>query len=348
MGEQGEAARTRAHAAPVVTVVGVLTLISRSIAWVVLVVILIPVLVRLTGWELGPLAIVVSAMPWVTLLALVPVACAAAARAWALLAAAVATLALCVVWIAPLYVATTATGEPELRVATLSLASGGADSEGAVAMVRTHVVDVLVLTELTELGLAALQRAGLGDDLPYSWSSIPADNPERKAGTGLWSRVPLVDPVLLPGFSAATIRAQLTTSVGALTVIAVHPESPNALEHAQWRADLERLHDVLEEQEGPVLVAGDFNATRDHRLLRDIADLGYVDAADQAGAGFIPTFPRGGVAPGVPAVRRILSSPLVAIDHVMVRDAGLVATNVEGVEISRADHRGLVVEYSGG
>ena len=42
----------------------------------------------------------------------------------------------------------------------------------------------------------------------------------------------------------------------------------------------------------PLVVAGDFNATQDHRQFRDLLNSnGYHDAADDAGAGALPTFP---------------------------------------------------------
>ena len=62
-------------------------------------------------------------------------------------------------------------------------------------------------------------------------------------------------------------------------------------------------------------MAGDLNTTRDHVQLRRLEGLGYRDAADEAGAGLRMTFP---VGRGVP--------PLVAIDHVLARDVGAVAT----------------------
>ncbi|WP_082098747.1 endonuclease/exonuclease/phosphatase family protein [Demequina iriomotensis] len=347
MREQGEAVRRSASAEEASSLVRILRAVARVTGWCVIAAVLVPVVVRLTGWELGPLAIVVSAVPWVTLVVLVPVVLAIAARAWQLLAASSAVLMLCLIWMAPFYVSEPATGEPQLRVATLSLASGTADGGDVVAMVRDHDVDVLVLTELTARSLRELERAGLDAALPYSWRNAPDDRIDRKSGTGLWSRIPLEDPEALRGFSATTIRAQIELGEEPLTVIAVHPESPNRLEHVQWQQDLEALHDVLEAHEGPVLVAGDFNASFDHRLFRDIVALGYVDAADQAGAGFIPTFPRGDLEPQLSGIRTVFSSPLVVIDHVLVRDAGLTATRVDGVEVLDSDHRGLVVEYSG-
>ena len=97
---------------------------------------------------------------------------------------------------------------------------------------------------------------------------------------------------------------------------------------------MEASRRILSPTKGPVIVAGDFNATRDQRPFRDLEALGFVDAADQAGAGFVPTFPDGR-----------LPMPVVAIDHVMVRDSRLSAVSVTSVVVPGADHRALVVTY---
>ncbi|WP_062516964.1 endonuclease/exonuclease/phosphatase family protein [Demequina gelatinilytica] len=344
MGEPGEGTRAEGASSPREAAVRVLAFAARAVAWTVLVVVLVPVLARLTGFEAGPLAVAVSMVPWATLAAVIPVALAAAARAWNLLAAAAAVLVLGIVWIAPLYVAETATGEPVLRIGTLSLGSGAASSDAIVAMVREQDLDVLALTEVVPETEQRLADAGLDLLLPHHVAF-----PEyEKHGTGLWSRLPLSDGTSLDGMAAHLVRAQVETAEGPLTVIVAHPESPNPLEHGQWESDLEVLHTVLETQDGPVVVAGDLNATRDHRAFRAIEELGYADAVEQAGAGFIPTFPRGMFSWRLRLVRSVIDSPLVAIDHVLVRDAGLVATHVDGVEVPWTDHRGLVVEYSRG
>jgi endonuclease/exonuclease/phosphatase family metal-dependent hydrolase len=58
----------------------------------------------------------------------------------------------------------------------------------------------------------------------------------------------------------------------------------------------------------PLVVAGDFNATRDHRQFRDLLNTrGYRDAGDDSGAGLMPTYP---------ADRAV--GPIAGIDHVVL------------------------------
>ncbi|WP_062317410.1 endonuclease/exonuclease/phosphatase family protein [Demequina maris] len=318
-----------------------LTVLARAFAIMALVAVLIPVAARFAGWEGGPLAVIVSLMPWVTLACLVPVVLSLLARDWILLTVSVAVAALCLWWIAPIFVASTASGPVALRVATFSLANGQADAGAVVDLVRENFLDVLALTELTPEAQARLEAAGLDELLPYS-----VEYPdELKYGTGVWSRRPLEDAESLSGFTAQAIRAETTLGDDRLTVIVAHPESPGVFDHSDWDADLVALKDVLAAEEGPVLVAGDLNTTRDHRGFRQIEGFGYVDAVDDAGAGFVATYPSDSFARHHVPGPELLAEPLVAIDHILVKDAGIVAAEVEAVEMPWSDHRALVAVY---
>ena len=184
--------------------------------------------------------------------------------------------------------------------------------------------------ELTAEALAALAEAGLDAELPFNEAFAEPGVP----GTGMWSRYPLSEQEDVAGFTAHAVRAIVDAPGGDVTVFAVHPQAPGTRNHRNWTADLGALNDVLAAQTGPVLVAGDFNTTRDQAGFRAIEALGYGDAADQAGSGFAPTFPEN---------RELW--PLVAIDHVLERDTGLVALRTQTVIIPQSDHRALVVEY---
>ena len=88
--------------------------------------------------------------------------------------------------------------------------------------------------------------------------------------------------------------------------------------------------------DGPAVVAGDFNATADHRQFRDIlGERASPTPRRRSGrAGCRRTRPTGG---GIPL--------LVAIDHVLSSD-GIVATDVERVDIAGTDHAALVVRLA--
>lgn len=306
--------------------------VARTLAVLALVAVSIPVLARLTGIEAGPLAILVALMPWVTLACLIPLALALAARAWAVAGIAAGVLALCVAWQAPLFSAGAgATAEDAaLTVASVSATFGRVDADAVVALVREGEVDVLAVQELTPDAADALVAARLEDTLPYAVLL-----PEKGfTGTGLWSALPLGDSGEVEGMTSRAPWAVAEVDGRAVTVFAPHPAAPGPTDHARWAADLDVLRDAVAEIDGAVLVVGDLNATRDHRAFRAIEALGCVDAADDAGAGFLPTFPEG---------RGLF--PVAAIDHVLECGTGLGAVAVETTSIEGADHRALVVRY---
>jgi len=337
---------TRAHARPPPTARhyavnphcgATLLVVFAALAFVA---IAIPTAARLFGWEARPLAILVSLMPWVTLACVVPIVLSMVVRAWWLLGASVAVAALCVGWAAPMFTAQEADGIPVLTVANINLTFGRADAAAVVALVKANEVDVLAAQEVTPEVVDALSLAGLDDLLPYS--QVAAE--PGVTGTALWSRTPLSDAEsldgnaetdLLGGYVSRAVQGDIEISGRRVTVLAVHPAAPGLFSHASWDADLAHLTKTLATHTDPILVLGDFNTTRDHRAFRDIQALGYADAADQAGTGFMPTFPQG---------RK--PWPLVAIDHALVSHVDLVATSVTTEAVPGADHRMLLVTYS--
>jgi endonuclease/exonuclease/phosphatase (EEP) superfamily protein YafD len=294
--------------------------------------VLVPVVVRLTGWEVGPLAYAVSFLPWVVVACVVPLAFAVLGRSRALMAAVFVPFVLGVVWLAPLYDSATAasTSGVELRVATINATLGQADAKAIVRMVRDRSIDVLAVEELTPSEADALKAAGLDAELP-SRELLPQLGVE---GTGVWSRLALDSARSVEGLTAHAVRVSVAVGTQPVTIYAVHPAAPGLFDHSRWVNDMGALAGILSTSDGPVIVAGDFNTTRDHHSFRDLEALGFSDAVDQAGAGFLPTFPNGG-----------FPMPVVAIDHVMAKDTRLSAVSANTVAISGADHRALVVTY---
>jgi endonuclease/exonuclease/phosphatase (EEP) superfamily protein YafD len=112
----------------------------------------------------------------------------------------------------------------------------------------------------------------------------------------------------------------------------VHLSAPYAQPVVLWRNEIADLHNVLAglSSRAAVLVAGDFNATVDHAQFRDLLSDGYRDAAEQAGAGYLPTYPTDR-----------WWGPIIGIDHVLTR--GAVADSAATYSLPRSDHRALLV-----
>ena len=293
--------------------------------------------VRLFGLERGyPFVPLVAYTPYVAACAVVPLVVAVALRRWVAASVAFAVLTLFAAFVLPRAFSDRG-GEPasgkRLRVMTANIELGGADLGELVRLVRRNRIDVLSVQELTPAAANALRREGLHEMLP---ERVLAPAP-RSTGGGLYSRYRLRRLPELKGGSttfempAARMRVP---SVGAIELVAVHPNPPvDGDATAQWRSDLRALPRA--DPGGTLRVLpGDFNATLDHDELREILDSGYVDAADRAGKGLIPTWPTG---------RRI--PPPVTIDHVLA-DQRIGVGDVSIHSLEGSDHRPVSAELA--
>jgi endonuclease/exonuclease/phosphatase (EEP) superfamily protein YafD len=298
--------------------------------WLLLVPGLIWAIIRLGGWERGPLVQLFAFTAYVAAWSWIPVLLALGTRRWT--AASIAVIAAIGLTAAVLPRALSgnrgpATGVP-FTVMTSNMLYGGADPVTIVGLVRDHDVAVLAVQEFTTEGRKALADAGLGDLLPYS--SL-ADEPGAH-GSGVYSRFPVTDPGARRN-GGGFMQAYATVTVpgaGPVIVESAHPLAPYAVRVLDdWRSDL--AAEPRPDRAGPPRVLlGDFNSTLDHTPLRTLIATGYRDAADAAGKGLIPTWPANG---------RPL--PPVTIDHVLADDR-LGIRNVTVHKIPQSDHRAVI------
>ncbi|MET3960644.1 endonuclease/exonuclease/phosphatase (EEP) superfamily protein YafD [Marmoricola sp. OAE513] len=225
----------------------------------------------------------------------------------------------------PAYVGEHPDGPSDLTVLTLNARHGGADAESLVRLARSSEADLVVLVEVTPRLESRLRAAGLARALPYVGGTAGPD----ASGTMIFSAFPLTDSVALPLEHGA-----LRLSVAApepFELVAVHLGQPLKDSGRRWRADWGVLDQVLPDLDGPVVVAGDFNSTLDHRFVRRLLGEGYADAAREANSGWQPTYPQ--------------KLPLIAIDHVLSR-GGYSAVSTSTASVSGTDHRALVVRLA--
>ena len=201
-------------------------------------------------------------------------------------------------------------------------------------LVRRSGADVLVVQELTD-GLAGdldpvIRGAGL----------VAADlHPARGgAGTGIWSRWPFAVLGLLPSNRCAMPQVRVKPPLsGPVTITAVHTQAPTPRRLHAWRADLAMLVRTVRTSSGPQILAGDFNASRDHAGFRQLLAAGVADAADIAN-GWRPgfTWP----AHLLPFSRRRWLA-LTRLDHVLV-SPGIEVLAVRAVTVPGTDHKAVV------
>ena len=202
------------------------------------------------------------------------------------------------------------------------------DPGAAARALVAQDADVVVLTEFTPEFLVAFRRAGSDRAYPHR---ILRDRPDTQ-GMAVFSRVPMDTPARQASLyrTEATLRPAGSAPVH---LVAVHVPAPTTSGVQGWAEEFARLTGRVEDLDGPVVVAGDFNATSGNRPFRHLAaSAGLRDAQDAGGGGFGGTWSLESAGP-----------PMLRLDHVMVaRSVGVAAFGF--VPPLGSDHRGVVAE----
>jgi endonuclease/exonuclease/phosphatase (EEP) superfamily protein YafD len=309
--------------------------VRTVLVWLLLVPAAVWLVARTFGWDSGLWVQLLAFTPYVAVWTLVPVLVAVIARKWVAAALAALIAAGFGLAVVPRGLADSDRGPSqgvELRVMTSNLLFSDADATEVVRLVRDNRVDVLAVQEFTANGQAALKAAGLETILPFYQLA-----PEWGAsGSGLYSRYPFAEQAARRndgGFQQAHATIQVP---GAATIYveSVHPLAPAALDMVSgWAADL--ADQVPAVGDVPKILLGDFNATLDHKPLRDLIATGYRDAADATGDGWTGTW---GPYDGDPI-------PPVTIDHVLV-DERIGVQDVQVHTVKETDHRAIIARVT--
>jgi len=216
-------------------------------------------------------------------------------------------------------------------VMSSNLSFGDANPSRVVEVAVKNHTDVLVLTEITPSALNRMRAAGLVQAFPYA----QGETAEGVGGTMVFSTYELGQSEALD-----TTFGGLQTTVAlpdeSITLIAVHPHPPTA-DAREWRADNAIVRRTAATADGPVVLAGDFNATVDHKPMRELQGRGFADAADVANSGWQPTWP----AAGEISLLGFSVPSMLAIDHVLVTQE-FIAADTSSVTIQGTDHRALL------
>lgn len=222
-----------------------------------------------------------------------------------------------------------AKGRP-LQVMTVNMLFGKADVGTILQLVREYRPDVLSTQELTPGAVADLDAAGLKELMPYR----VLEDEWNASGSGLFSRHPM-EPLTSWNAPAGHHMPAATIALPGgepIEFIDAHPFPPLGPQVSDWKRALESFPSASPDRIR--IIAGDFNASLDHSSMRRLLARGYKDAADEVGAGLIPTWPANKKVP-----------PLITIDHVLVdRRVGVQEVSVR--DVPRTDHRAVVARLT--
>lgn len=273
-------------------------------------------------------------LPWVLLGAWPMLTAAVLARRGALAAIAAALAAAHVVWMMPLVQPPTAAAEApragiRLRLLTVNLYALNPRVADAVDLIRRTDADVLFLQELTPPHHRALARSGALDRYRYG----VADPRINSTGSAIYATRPLDAGEVWWAADQPMTRATLRLDAGAsLRVYNVHTTSP-LTRVGDWNRQLDAVADAVGGEKESVLLAGDFNATRDHRGFRRLLEMGWRDAHDAVARPAATTWPAG--------KRR--TPTLIRLDHVLVPE-GVRPRRVVELRNVGSDHRPVLAD----
>ena len=224
------------------------------------------------------------------------------------------------------------TGVATLRLVTANMLLTNTEVEKLAQDFAATGAEVILLQEVTPEHLADIRFVGLLDQYPYH----VLDARSGFHGSAILSKLPIDagEAFLLAG--SPMTKANLITPVGIVMVINVHTVAPiNESQARRWKAQLELLAQMNDMTDGPLVMAGDYNATKDHGPMDAIFASGMRDAYSVAGTGIGATWPQWD-GPMIPVMR---------LDHVLVNEQ--VAVLSAQLQPNRgSDHLRLAAELT--
>lgn len=250
-------------------------------------------------------------------------------RLWPITAGLAAVAVLGAAMVLPRAVADTPPGPgTPLKVLALNVFEGEADVDTFAALIRTESPDIVSVPESGGRFAGELER--LIGPLGYrTVASVPDSRPDVAGVTlAVSERLGEVQTEIGRGGGPFPFVQATGGRLGDLRFVAYHSVAPTRGSVDEWRSDLYRLRQWCQGPT-PAVVAGDFNATLDHSVLRE-GTAGCGDAAAQTGDGLVGTWPNW--AP------RWLGPQ---IDHVFGTD-GITAESFDVRDVPGTDHRAIV------
>ncbi len=201
--------------------------------------------------------------------------------------------------------AVTPTG-PVVRIATANIQAGNPDPGQAFTQSAASGASIVLLQEIEPASLARIEATVAAKDFPHR----VLDAREGFYGSAIFSRLPIEGDVIWVNGWPMT-EAVFALEGESIRIINVHTVAPTTNASVTlWRRQFAELADIARSASGPLIIAGDFNATNQHRPLRSLAESGLDDAFIETGTGVGATWPVGSIVP----------RPLFRLDRVLITD----------------------------
>jgi endonuclease/exonuclease/phosphatase (EEP) superfamily protein YafD len=279
------------------------------------------------GQAFAPLVLLVA---WPVLVA------AAVHRAWVLAAAATLVCAAHVAVVAPLVRQdprpSWAATAPTLTIAAANvLFENRRPNDGAAALAKVDA-DVIVLVELTPELVDSMRTVGLLDRYPYI-EMTPVKG--AATGSGIFSKLPFAGKQVDQAQGRLVHSVDVVVGNQTVQIVELHPQAPSgATMLGSWEKQIEDHTSIVDKRTGPMVLAGDLNASYLHPPYRKLLSHGLRDAHEVAGAGLTFSFPLGSSVP-----------PVTRIDHALITKE-IAVLSMSEMTIPGSDHRGFVTRLA--
>lgn len=280
----------------------------------------------------SPVPQLLAFLPWFLAPAWLGLVCAVLARRLVLVVWAVAVL-VATGWFLQPYgpdAAARDAGAPaeRFRVLTANLREGEA-LDAFLALLPAERPHLVAVQECDAACVTALGSAEVRAAYPHR---VIAEGSSVE-GAALLSTYPLRSMPVVPG-RLAMPGAVVDVAGTDVLFQSAHPTPPLLGGVGRWEGELRRLAALSGRRDGPLVMAGDFNATQDHAAFRRILATGLRDVARLEGRSRTPTWPS-----------RTAPPFGTQIDHVLV--SGEFATrDVTFVDLAGSDHRAVLADVS--
>ncbi len=272
---------------------------------------------------------------WLYLPAYGVAAFAAVFRRWALLGAAGGVAMFHLAWVLPDYrpaedIPVGAENAPHITVMTTNVFFENPDYGPVVEEILAVSPDVVLIQEFgprfdEEMDARASEQ--------YPHREIAYEN--RFFGLAVYSKLPVLDFEVLEAGTRPLMAVTVEKDGKRLRIFNVHPRSPGlgTTSSSAWNEDWRAILEHVEAEDGPLVVAGDFNMTQHHRWYNELEQAGFDSCHDERGRGNATTWPKG---------RKLRP---IRIDQVFHGD-GVVCLSVREGNGEGSDHKPVIAEVA--
>jgi len=223
---------------------------------------------------------------------------------------------------------------PKVKIFSANLFNQNRTPAQAAARVMQTDADVLTLVEVSVVMHDALVRDGLDRRFPYQ---VRTRSSPQGDTDGIYSRMPFTDGQSIPLLENKAPTVTLWVDGRPIQIVAVHIDGAQH-EIWKWTGELAALQPVVRSAFRPLVIAGDFNATRWNPPFADLLHAGLTDAHEDRGKGLSRSWPLTG--------RKLAHlGPLLRLDHALVNRTAAVES-VKDIHVPGSDHLAFEVHIA--